>query len=1040
MFAKFSTIFALLLCLAFNGFSKGEKTPAPGFELILGDTAIMKVNNVELPLNNNGSTGEDGQGYYPAGSNLTFLFSGGMAATGYIDNDLRTAWMAPASLIEELQPGKWGMNPNDPSAEFYQVTLDDGPGSLAYLEWADAVSLGADFIDQNGDGMYDPFIDRPALMGYKTLWTVFNDGTTLSQRNRLQTLPIGLEILQTAWAYQHGGPLDDVVFFRWQIINAGNTEIEELIHSIWADPDLGDANDDLIGCDTLLNIGYIYNDGDDVEYGANPPAFGMKLLQGALVDSPGDTAYVFRGVFKGVDTLLNKKNLPWTSFMYYINGDPVIGDPSNKEIARNYQVGGLIANGNPLDPTLFGTGGTAQTNPKYVYSGDPVTFSGWLDNVPGDKRFLVNNGPFNVAPGDSQDIVFAYVVGRGTDALNSITVMRERSIYIDEFFPWGRMLNITVNETLLPIDSVFVFDANLQALAYPDTIVSVAWQLTQRPPGSAAQLIPGPGYQQFLDPDSAGDYTVRLEAAISSGGILERTVTVTAVDSRPPVAHLTLMPSQAVYGASILADASASSDPDGDPLSFDWTFPTWATANNQDTSIIEFYPRHTGSGKVEVAVSDPYFTRTAEDSFTVVPDMENLVPQVYSSLFNNIAQLSYVNGKILVVEQSSGGIRWLHSFDPSTPGIYYLVLVSGQRFVTDGTICASYGGRSTIELLFDPFGACQFSPASDTILYGSQAGSRARDIYLQYPYLYVPLRSPRELRAYEVSDPYAPLQVGSYPITPLFPVDAAYEGNIAAIYGTPNSLVTFDISMPNNIIPLDTLTFSPTGVRYVAMGGGKIYVSNGDMGSADQVQIVDALQPNNLQLAATISVESDWIMEMEAQGNLLILGLNTGVRLYDVTDPNAPVEIAHRLSGFPVYGMAWNDPQFYMVENGEAQFGGGYYYFDHLVGVEPGGDLSGVPGEFELLQNYPNPFNPETTIRYSLPVAAKVELSIYNLLGQKIRRLAVAQQAAGRYQVQWDGRSDGGNAVASGLYFYRLKAVDQGGKKFEEVKKMLFLK
>lgn len=149
-----------IFCLAYAGYAGGEKKFLPNPQRVIGDIAIMAVNNVELPLNNDGSTGESGQGYYPAGSNLTFLYQGGLASSGYVNGDLRCSWMAKSSLIHEWQPAKWGMDPDDPQARFYTVSINDGPGSPAYLEWAEAVALGADFIDENSDGMYDPSLLR----------------------------------------------------------------------------------------------------------------------------------------------------------------------------------------------------------------------------------------------------------------------------------------------------------------------------------------------------------------------------------------------------------------------------------------------------------------------------------------------------------------------------------------------------------------------------------------------------------------------------------------------------------------------------------------------------------------------------------------------------------------------------------------------------------------------------------------------------------------------------------------------------------------
>jgi hypothetical protein len=95
----------------------------------------------------------------------------------------------------------------------------------------------------------------------------------------------------------------------------------------------------------------------------------------------------------------------------------------------------------------------------------------------------------------------------------------------------------------------------------------------------------------------------------------------------------------------------------------------------------------------------------------------------------------------------------------------------------------------------------------------------------------------------------------------------------------------------------------------------------------------------------------------------------------------------------------------------------------------------GTPDAFELSQNYPNPFNPETEISYVLPNACQVELSVYNLLGQKVKTLVDEFQSAGLKNVKWDGKDENGANVASGVYFYKIKA-----REFTETKKMIMLK
>jgi len=94
-------------------------------------------------------------------------------------------------------------------------------------------------------------------------------------------------------------------------------------------------------------------------------------------------------------------------------------------------------------------------------------------------------------------------------------------------------------------------------------------------------------------------------------------------------------------------------------------------------------------------------------------------------------------------------------------------------------------------------------------------------------------------------------------------------------------------------------------------------------------------------------------------------------------------------------------------------------------------DDTDIPTRFFLKQNHPNPFNPVTTIEYQLSQANQVDLSIYNILGQKVATLVSQKQPAGRYKVEWDA-----SGFASGIYLYRLE-TDKG---FVQSKKMVLLR
>ncbi|MGB2696542.1 MAG: T9SS type A sorting domain-containing protein [Candidatus Zixiibacteriota bacterium] len=94
-----------------------------------------------------------------------------------------------------------------------------------------------------------------------------------------------------------------------------------------------------------------------------------------------------------------------------------------------------------------------------------------------------------------------------------------------------------------------------------------------------------------------------------------------------------------------------------------------------------------------------------------------------------------------------------------------------------------------------------------------------------------------------------------------------------------------------------------------------------------------------------------------------------------------------------------------------------------------------MASDFVVFQNYPNPFNPQTVIEYYLPRSTRVNLTIYNVLGRKIKVLVNNFQTKGIKSITWDGKDQKGRMVATGIYFYRLETTD-----YAESKKMLLIK
>ena len=106
---------------------------------------------------------------------------------------------------------------------------------------------------------------------------------------------------------------------------------------------------------------------------------------------------------------------------------------------------------------------------------------------------------------------------------------------------------------------------------------------------------------------------------------------------------------------------------------------------------------------------------------------------------------------------------------------------------------------------------------------------------------------------------------------------------------------------------------------------------------------------------------------------------------------------------------------------------------DNITSVESDGFF--IPNQFELFQNYPNPFNAETKIHFDLPSSELVNLSVYNIMGQRVRTLLNEKKNAGRHTVSWDGKDEYNMSVGTGIYFYRISTND-----FKYTRKALLLK
>jgi len=305
----------------------------------------------------------------------------------------------------------------------------------------------APFKDVDGDGIYDyrngdypyyllPDVDpndqfptipgtpkvecNDYLFGDKTIWWVFND--VGNAHTETSSDPIGLEIRAQAFGFKTNDEINNMTFYKYQIINRSSNTLTETYFGQWVDPDLGYYLDDYVGCDVPRGLGFVYNgDADDETasgYGANPPALGVDFFQGPIADKNDgidndrdgcvDCTFLEDSLGNTVsydDDILGEQII-MSKFVYYNNDNTPLGNPSGFADFYNYLRGIWRDN----QPITYGADGRDPSAPtcNFMFPGttDPDNFptlGEWSEfsagNVPADRRFLQSAGTFTLTPG-----------------------------------------------------------------------------------------------------------------------------------------------------------------------------------------------------------------------------------------------------------------------------------------------------------------------------------------------------------------------------------------------------------------------------------------------------------------------------------------------------------------------------------------------------------------------------------------------------------------------------------------------------------------
>jgi len=433
-----------------------------------GTTSDSTVNRVTLNGNNissifqntgifnqNTTSGNTAGFEWPKGSGRTAMFTSGLSISAMVNGNLRQAM---CTYKGEYRKGQFvNGTPQIPIAlnRIWKVSAGDNCyNSIDWANWGMIVPYGAPYRDMNNNGQYDPCIDIPGMRNAtQTIFMALTDGFPSSHSPGEGfgggTLPLNADLKITAYTYPDSA-LADVQFIKYDLINRGSVAWNNVYMALTGDFDLGDANDDYYASDSVRNMWIGYN-GDNMDgngnpptYGANPPATGMRILKFPVNKTltPFDTIRTHAGIY------------------FTGNGNytpPCETDPNGEPLGAYNFMKGFKKDGSKWMNPMF----TPPRPVKFIYTGEPEPNTGWTElkgsiwncggdtgtyhpvNAPTDRRYLLGFGKdnFTMNPGDSQTIVVAQMIARGTSNVNSVTKLKQLSDIVANYTVGIKQIN-----------------------------------------------------------------------------------------------------------------------------------------------------------------------------------------------------------------------------------------------------------------------------------------------------------------------------------------------------------------------------------------------------------------------------------------------------------------------------------------------------------------------------------------------------------------------------------------------------------------------
>ncbi|MBC8374647.1 MAG: T9SS type A sorting domain-containing protein [FCB group bacterium] len=831
---------------------------------------------------------------WPAGSGDSPVFTAGLwVLAGQVNgsDDIRSA---ACEFTSEYVYGPWDSDPELPEYRIYKIRAADGRGNPDWDIWP--VEQGAPWIDINEDGIYDPAIDSPDVKGDLYYWTVFNDGDASGHSNLWNTQPLGIEVTSAIYGFEGPDPLENVMFIEWNIQNVGGNQLDSVYLSIWQDIDLGSATNDFPGCLPDLDLSYHYvGELPDRDYGYHPPAVGFTFLQGPIVASVGDTAWVSGEMIPDFTNLHISAFHPYYSLQDY--GDPETADEAYYNMQGRDGAGDLRIN--PV---------TGIPDP-YIFSGNPLDGTGWLaanHTIPRDWRGTLSVGAFNLAPGETQQVVAACVVSPGMDAIAAVAALFDDVETVHDLYS-NQFDNI---DDLIQVSEI----------AVPHNTESS-----------------GPFEFQFEIIDAQNHWPSSNYLFYKLGGDWESTELLPQGDG--------------IWQANL-----------PDLLVSDVTTMQYHLAHMSEIEDQEYWP----SGA-------PYNNRL----FTFGPDLE---PPVVAGL------QEHFDVHFLLPFSKSVRIDTVYDLRAEIDEIWLNWTIGGSDIMTAPMVAIDTTEVDwQVNTVFEGVLSDMISEVGDTLKYWVTA----RDASINGNF------GNSETQIF-VGQNYE--SIGDWDHAPLY-----------------NEIVNWKLFELGQIFPFSN--GSDHWEKTIQL------TANSPEATHDTLEMVRELDLSRFdvgwiktRMATNFADENTYgLVQIKTQGAYHTLDSLTGFTppdtfSYDlapfVGDTAVSLRfVAHSSQGF----LYWiiDDVLFHTDPD--------------LVGVK---ETDVMPLSFSLQQNYPNPFNPLTSIAFQLPQTSDVEFEIYDIRGRQIKSWSLTNQTVGKHKLFWDGTSDNGKLVATGVYLGHMKAGD----------------